>query len=167
MSFLNALLERVNAVTPEEIAAAEVTDSPEEGEEVIGELTGAERSIYAVLNGVTGKIKTLSEEHGKTHKALEKKIFVTNKDKENQSKLCAEFHEKLSELEEERDIIKRIFWKSVQDRLQETGKDVSNIGVRKDWKVVMLRSKGLEMFSVPGLGMVGIGIEIKRRDGKE
>lgn len=160
MTFLKALLERVNAMTPEDIAAAEPTNSLVEGEEVIGELTEAEKSIYAVLYGVNEKAKNLSIEHQKTHTALNKKFFVTSKDRENQKKLCIEYHKELFRIKEEAKLISAIFLKSVKNRL-EKAKNAPRIIIRKNWEIV-----AGESVKIPMISTIGIKVQIIRKDGQ-
>lgn len=161
MTFLKALLERVKEVTVDDIVAAEPTNSPAEGEEIIGSLTHAEQCIYAVLYSVNEKAKNLSVEHQKTHAALDKKFFVTSKDRENQKKLCIEYHKELFRIKEEAKLISAIFLKSVEDRMEKAGKDVPRIGIVKGWQII---AKEPEKF--PGSATIGIKVHITRKDGQ-
>lgn len=140
MKWLKDLLARIENVSAEEIAKQE--SSPvEEGEEIVGIVPLDLRKVYAYNGSLIDEVNKRIEKHVKLHGGDHHK----NGD-------CKKFHEEIAEVGEEIEIVKTLFWKSLQSELGLQGK---SIGVRAGWKVVILSKKDEDD---PRIEVVRVGI---------
>lgn len=126
MTYLEWLLGEINKISAEDLGIYCPDQEIKEEEKVIGELTLDEQKISAYLDKsgmeMLGELEVMDEDD-KTREELEK----------------------MMQRGKEFDLIKDIFWKSVQDRLKTQNVDTSSIGIRKDWKIVSIPDKRTEL----------------------
>ncbi|OGM90897.1 hypothetical protein A2755_01685 [Candidatus Wolfebacteria bacterium RIFCSPHIGHO2_01_FULL_48_22] len=120
----------VSEITKGDIAeVASDLDEVVLGEAVIGELTEEEKRWKAYLSKSFRRLSEEIAEH------LDKHQIEIGESKED----CEKFRSYVRRQKEKLDLVKNIFWTSVQYRIKY--RFDFNIGVRKDWKIVSLPSR--------------------------
>jgi hypothetical protein len=149
MSFLQRINEEMVKLTAADLAQCPVSDKPEEGEVVLGEMDDEQRRLVILRNRYADEAKELNQAHLKFH--LE--------DDEDQGEDHEERHQTLlKSLREIKLILEYLndaIWASVKyqviDRLEEFG----GTGIRENWQIVGLpeskRESRIEIITM-GLG---------------
>lgn len=118
-------IDQLRTVSVEDLAASAATLRPiSDGETVVGEMEDDERRIMAILDRERGYIKALMIEFRKLHVDPE----------EHDDVRCNAMKAQLAEMEGRCDMLNKIMWSSVRDRLKIW--QHSQIGVRADYKIV-------------------------------
>lgn len=110
--------------------------------------------MYAYARALIDDVNERVEEHSKFH--------GSNHRKDGE---CEKFHEEITEVGEEIELVTTLFWKSLRSEL---GLQKKNIGIRDEWKVVLLSEKNEDgpRIEVISVGLSGSLADLLRAVGK-
>jgi len=129
VQFLKWLEEQTNAITEKDLTDSAPQEQKGENQiKVIRPLDEEERKLFAVLSKLTNEIKSLKKGHTRLHKS--EKCTIND---------CIEHGKKLSALESKAELIKEIFWRSIQASLKDCP---SHLKITGDWQLAEVPDDG-------------------------
>ena len=139
MKWLNDLIQRIEALSDEDVASQKPDKEVGKDEKVLGIIPDGLRKIFAYRGILVDKYNAMRKEHEKEHSRPN-----------HTDEMCEKFGASMSLLDDEIEVTGKAFWRELRDELKI---NVNPIALREDWKVVETQDSG------PTIRLIGIGIE--------
>lgn len=122
---LHRLLAEMEALSPEQIAAAEPTSKRERSEEEIGILPAPLQAMFTLLDIKANEHNALAERHRAMHEAATEEAPLDRAAHE-------QLHREISVLSDEFESLSTLFWRSVNEQFDVDPKG-NGVGIRSGW----------------------------------